>query len=136
MLDDPEFVRRIAGAVATAKAVQRRCRALQGADTTNESDLYEAACGLAGKIRIDSVLCRRYMFWSHDMEAKERIRNYRVRKRAAGLRLLQLWVPDTRSPRFVEECRRQSRLLRGDAAEADALDFIERAGHWVDDAAR
>jgi hypothetical protein len=76
------------------------------------------------------------MFMKHVMEARERIRSYRVRKRAAGLRLLQLWVPDTRSPRFVEECRRQSRLLRGDAAEADALGFIERAGHWGEDAAR
>ena len=70
------------------------------------------------------------------MEAKERMRGYRVRKRAAGLKLIQLWVPDTRSKRFAAECRRQSRLLRGDAAEAGALDFIERTAAWQDDAAR
>jgi hypothetical protein len=45
-------------------------------------------------------------------------------------------VPDTRSPRFAAECRRQCRLLKGDAAEAGALEFIERAGAWDDDAAR
>ncbi|OGA06096.1 MAG: hypothetical protein A2W68_17080 [Betaproteobacteria bacterium RIFCSPLOWO2_02_64_14] len=70
------------------------------------------------------------------MEVNERMRSYRVRQRAAGLRLIQLWVPDTRSPDFAAECRRQSRLLRGDPAEAEALEFIERAGAWDHDAPR
>ena len=70
------------------------------------------------------------------MEANERMRGYRVRQRAAGLRLIQLWVPDTRSPKFVAECRRQSRLLHGDPAEAEALEFIQRAGAWDNDAPR
>jgi hypothetical protein len=34
----------------------------------------------------------------------------------AGLRPVQIWVPDTRRPDFAKECRRQSRL----AAKADA----------------
>jgi hypothetical protein len=62
------------------------------------------------------------------IKVAERMRGYRARKQAAGLRLIQLWVPDTRSPRFAAECRRQCRLLKGDAAEAGALEFIERAG--------
>ena len=70
------------------------------------------------------------------MEANERMKGYRVRQRAAGLRLIQLWVPDTRSRGFAAECRRQSQLLRGDAAETEALEFIERAGAWDDRAAR
>lgn len=70
------------------------------------------------------------------MEAKERMRRYRVRRRKSGLRLIQLWVPDTRSRGFAAECRRQSRLMHEDAAEADALAFIERAGAWGSDAAR
>jgi hypothetical protein len=70
------------------------------------------------------------------IKVAERMRGYRARKQAAGLRLIQLWVPDTRSPRFAAECRRQCRLLKGDAAEAGALEFIERAGAWDDDAAR
>lgn len=49
------------------------------------------------------------------------MQKYRVRKRAAGLRLMQLWVPDTRSPVFAAECRRQSALLRGDPVETEAL---------------
>lgn len=70
------------------------------------------------------------------MRANERMKGYRIRQRAAGLRLIQLWVPDTRSPGFAAECRRQSRLLRGDTAEAETLEFIERTGAWDDDAAR
>jgi hypothetical protein len=70
------------------------------------------------------------------MKVSERMRGYRARKQAAGLRLIQLWVPDTRSKRFAAECRRQCRLLKGDAAEADALEFIARAGDRGDDAPR
>lgn len=38
--------------------------------------------------------------------------------RAAGLRPIQIWVPDISRPGFSEECRRQSLL----AAEADVAD--------------
>jgi hypothetical protein len=69
------------------------------------------------------------------LKASERMRSYRARRQASGLRLIQLWVPDTRSKRFAAECRRQSRLLQGDPAEAEILEFIERAGAW-DDAPR
>lgn len=70
------------------------------------------------------------------MEVNERMKKYRVRQRASGLRLVQLWVPDTRSPVFAAECRRQSALLRGDAAENEALEFIDQVAAWKDDAAR
>ena len=70
------------------------------------------------------------------LKARERVRGYRTRQRAAGLRLVQLWVPDTRSRRFAAECRRQSLLLNNDPAEAEALEFIQRAGAWDDSAPR
>ena len=70
------------------------------------------------------------------MEEKKRVRGYRVRQRALGLRLIQLWVPDTRSRIFAAECRRQSRLLQGDIAEIEALKSIEDAGVCGNDAAR
>lgn len=54
------------------------------------------------------------------------MQRYRDRLRSQGLRLLQLWVPDTRSPRFVAEFRRQARLVAAHEAarsgsEAKAL---------------
>ncbi len=70
------------------------------------------------------------------MEVNERMKKYRVRQREAGLRLVQLWVPDTRSPVFAAECRRQSALLRGDPAETETLEFIGGVAAWKDDAAR
>ncbi|WP_242466235.1 antitoxin MazE family protein [Chromatium okenii] len=43
----------------------------------------------------------------------------------AGLRPIQLWVPDTRRPSFALECRRQSSLLRNDMQERELLNWIE-----------
>ena len=41
----------------------------------------------------------------------ERTQRTRERYRQSGMRLLQIWVPDTRSPAFAAEAQRQSRLL-------------------------
>jgi hypothetical protein len=70
------------------------------------------------------------------MKVSERMRGYRSRKQAAGLRLVQIWVPDTRSKRFAAECRRQCRIVNASASEDDALAFIERASDWDEDAQR
>lgn len=40
------------------------------------------------------------------------MRRRRDKLRAAGLRPVQLWVPDTRAAGFAEECARQARLIR------------------------
>ena len=59
------------------------------------------------------------------LELREASGRYRAKLRKAGLRPIQIWVPDTRSPAFTKECRRQSLLLKGDKAEREALAFIE-----------
>ncbi|NMM38350.1 MAG: antitoxin MazE family protein [Glaciimonas sp.] len=59
----------------------------------------------------------------------ERVQKHRAGLRAAGLRPVQIWVPDTRRSGFAEECRRQSLLLQGDAQEADTLDWLAAAAH-------
>lgn len=53
------------------------------------------------------------------------MRDYRERLRAAGLRPIQIWVPDVRSRGFVAKLRRQVRALDA-RREADVLDFIEK----------
>lgn len=50
----------------------------------------------------------------------ERVRRRRDKLRAAGLRPVQLWVPDTRAAGFDEECARQARMIR-DAETAASL---------------
>jgi len=56
-----------------------------------------------------------------------RMRRYRARLQAQGLRPVQIWVPDARRPGFAEECRRQSRLVAGDPLERDTLEWLARA---------
>ncbi|MGO4439791.1 antitoxin MazE family protein [Rhizobium sp. RAF56] len=48
----------------------------------------------------------------------QRVQKRRDALRAAGLRPVQIWVPDTRRPGFADECRRQARAV----AAADATD--------------
>jgi hypothetical protein len=57
----------------------------------------------------------------------ERVRAHRQNLRKAGLRPIQIWVPDTRAPGFAEECARQSRVIRDSASENEDMDFIEQA---------
>lgn len=46
--------------------------------------------------------------------------------RAAGLRAVKIWVPDTRRVGFADECRRQSRCLLDDPAEAETLEWLDK----------
>ena len=52
----------------------------------------------------------------------QRVQKHRDRLRAAGMRLVQIWVPDSRREAFALECQRQSRLLKNDAHEVQPLD--------------
>jgi hypothetical protein len=58
----------------------------------------------------------------------ERVQKRRETLRAAGLRPVQIWVPDTRRPGFAAECRRQAALVaRADQSDADLSDFMDAA---------
>ena len=58
-----------------------------------------------------------------------KMRECRARLRAAGLRPVQIWVPDTRVAHFAAEAQRQSLLGKG-ADEREALDLIDAAADW------
>jgi hypothetical protein len=58
----------------------------------------------------------------------QRVQKRRDALRAAGLRPVQIWVPDTRRPNFAEECRRQARIVAtADAVDRDLDDFMDAA---------
>jgi hypothetical protein len=64
----------------------------------------------------------------------DRVRKRRNALRAAGLRPVQIWVPDTRRPGFAEECRRQSLIVAAsDAADAELDAFMDAALADLDD---
>jgi hypothetical protein len=66
----------------------------------------------------------------------KRVQKHRDALRAAGLRPVQIWVPDTRQPGFAAECRRQSLVVAAaDAADTDLDAFMEAALADLDDGA-
>jgi hypothetical protein len=63
----------------------------------------------------------------------ERVQRHRNALRMAGLRPVQIWVPDTRRPDFAQECRRQSKLVaQSDMGDADTTQFMDQALADVD----
>jgi hypothetical protein len=55
-----------------------------------------------------------------------RVQKHRIALRDAGLRPIQIWVPDTQAPGFFEECRRQSALVAAaDRADNELMSFLD-----------
>lgn len=64
----------------------------------------------------------------------ERVQKRRAALRAAGLRPVQIWVPDTRRPGFAAECRRQAALVaEADRADTDLGDVLDASLTDLDD---
>jgi hypothetical protein len=57
--------------------------------------------------------------------SRDKVRAHRARLRAHGLRPIQIWVPDTRSPEFAAEAHRQSLAVARSAHAKRDQDFIE-----------
>lgn len=65
--------------------------------------------------------------------ANARVQKRRDALRRAGLRPVQLWVPDTRRSDFAEQCRRQSlRVAAADRADPALLGLLDEALADVD----
>ena len=61
-------------------------------------------------------------------QVNARVQKHRDALRQAGLRPVQLWVPDTRRPGFAQECQRQSQLAaQADEAEAQLPSDLDAA---------
>jgi hypothetical protein len=54
-----------------------------------------------------------------------RVRAHRDRLRAQGLRPVQLWVPDVRSPKFAQQAHDQSAAVASSGSEADDQAFVD-----------
>lgn len=55
-----------------------------------------------------------------------RVRRHREQLRRAGLRPVQIWLPDTRRPGFAAECRRQSLLVANGPEESETLAWLDQ----------
>lgn len=65
---------------------------------------------------------------------RRKVREHRQRLRAQGMRPIQIWVPDVRSPEFAAEARRQCLLANARPEEAKIQAFIDSVYEWPDDA--
>jgi hypothetical protein len=64
----------------------------------------------------------------------ERVRERRDKLRAAGLRPVQIWLPDTTAPGFADEAARQARLLaEWEASPAGREEMALAAEAWNDE---
>ena len=57
----------------------------------------------------------------------QRVQKHRAGLRKAGMRPVQIWVPDTRREGFAEECQRQSALIKNDQHEKEVLRFLDES---------
>ncbi len=57
--------------------------------------------------------------------SKAKVRAHRERLRRQGLRPIQIWVPDVRSPGFAAEARRQSRAVAESAHAREDQAFVD-----------
>lgn len=54
-----------------------------------------------------------------------RVRTHRARLRAQGLRPVQIWVPDVRSPQFAAAAHAQSAAIASSEADAEDQAFVD-----------
>ena len=59
-----------------------------------------------------------------------KFQRYRTSQRDKGMKLLRVWITDPHNSEFVKNARKQALILRGQAEEKEALDFISEAFDW------
>ena len=62
--------------------------------------------------------------------SKDKVKAHRERLRSQGLRPIQIWVPDVRSPEFAAEAHRQSLTIAGSPYEKADQKFIDAISDW------
>ena len=65
--------------------------------------------------------------------SRVKVREHRERLRAQGLRPIQIWVPDVRSPSFRSEAHRQSAAIAASAHAREDQAFIDAISDWGDE---
>jgi hypothetical protein len=62
--------------------------------------------------------------------SRTKVRRHRERLRAQGLRPIQIWVPDARTPSFRPEAHRQSLAVATSAHAHEDQAFIDAVSDW------
>jgi len=67
---------------------------------------------------------------SKSKSVRVKVAEHRDRLRAQGLRPIQIWVPDVRSPSFCEQARRQSQAVAASNHAHEDQAFIDAVSDW------
>lgn len=67
---------------------------------------------------------------THSKSSRDKVRAHRKRLRQQGLRPIQIWVPDMRSPAFTAEAHRQSIAVSHSEHAREDQDFVDAISAW------
>jgi hypothetical protein len=70
---------------------------------------------------------------SSPKSSRVKVREHRERLREQGLRPIQIWVPDVRSPAFRSEAHRQSLVIAASPHAHNDQAFIDAVSDWGDE---
>jgi hypothetical protein len=62
--------------------------------------------------------------------SRDKVRAHRERLRRQGLRPIQIWVPDVRSPGFAAEAHRQSLAVANSPYAEEDQAFVDAISEW------
>ena len=62
--------------------------------------------------------------------SRDKVRAHRERLRERGLRPIQVWVPDIRSPQFASEAHRQSLRVGDPDVDRHEQGFVDAISDW------
>jgi hypothetical protein len=63
-------------------------------------------------------------------DVSDRVQKHRAALRAAGLRPIQIWVPDVRSRSFASKAHRQSLAVAKSRHSREDQEFIDAVSDW------
>jgi len=64
------------------------------------------------------------------VSSREKVRAHRSRMKKKGLRLIQMWVPDTRSAAFRRQARRDCLAVAKSVHAAADQQFVDAVAAW------
>jgi surfactin synthase thioesterase subunit len=67
---------------------------------------------------------------SRSRSSRDKVRAHRKRLRRQGLRPIQIWVPDMRSPAFAAKAHKQSLAVAQSSHARQDQDFIDAISDW------
>jgi hypothetical protein len=62
--------------------------------------------------------------------SREKVSAHRARLRKRGYRLVQMWLPDTRTPEYATQAHRDSLAIANSATEAEDQAWLDSVSWW------